>query len=133
MFYCNPCGDVRGWPRSLAKSHGRCEICTESRACNDMPSSSLPLPKDFPRVSGITRPVDNLYDEDGNPIPVIPKEPQKINYDRLHDFLKLFTKAERAKWGGTGSKAPDWVLEGMLWFMAQDPGHNELMRRLKDS
>lgn len=111
MFYCEPCRIKRDWPRSLAGSYGQCELCDEVASCWDRPSRTLPLPKEFPKV----------------------EKAQKINYARLNDFLGLFTKEERAEWGRNGQKAPDWILSGMLWFMANDPGHQELMRRLRDS
>jgi hypothetical protein len=123
MFYCDPCADKREWPPSLSRSYGRCEICDEMSVCNDKPSRHLPPPKQGfidPRL--VMKPAK----------PAVPKGPQKINYDRLNDFIRLFTKAERDSWAD-GGKAPDWVLEAMLWFMAQDPGHQELMRRLADS
>lgn len=55
----------------------------------------------------------------------------KIRYQRVADFMALFTDEEKALW--SESQAPDWVREGITWFMDQDPGHQELMRRLKES
>lgn len=45
MFYCGKCADEREWPDSLFKSRGRCEICGQAAACNDVPSKYLPMPK----------------------------------------------------------------------------------------
>lgn len=45
MFYCNQCKDKNDWPESIARSHGRCEVCGKSRDCNDVPSGALPPPK----------------------------------------------------------------------------------------
>lgn len=45
MFYCQLCAMDNGWPESLAKSFGSCEVCGKARECNDRPSSSLPLPQ----------------------------------------------------------------------------------------
>lgn len=56
----------------------------------------------------------------------------KINYQKVIDFIDLFTAEQRAEWANNGS-APDWVVMGIGWFMNQDPGHQELMERLKDS
>ena len=45
MFYCNPCGEKRGWPQSLMQSRGTCELCGKTMTCNHVQSSMLPLPK----------------------------------------------------------------------------------------
>lgn len=45
MFYCNPCGETRGWPQSLMQSRGTCELCGQLKTCNHVQSSMLPLPK----------------------------------------------------------------------------------------
>lgn len=42
MFYCNECRSRYGYPLSLARSHGPCEICGAVEKCNDVPSSELP-------------------------------------------------------------------------------------------
>lgn len=44
MFYCDECRKTRGWPGSIAKSVGTCEICGDIAECHDRPSGSLPLP-----------------------------------------------------------------------------------------
>jgi hypothetical protein len=44
MFYCDECGRKRGWPVTIVKSVGPCEICNRVGSCNDVPSSKLPLP-----------------------------------------------------------------------------------------
>ena len=44
MFYCEPCRKERNWPDSIGKSYGRCEVCGETRSCNDRAASTLPLP-----------------------------------------------------------------------------------------
>lgn len=41
MFYCDECAQARGWPKSLAKSRGPCEICEKTAVCNDLKSSEL--------------------------------------------------------------------------------------------
>jgi hypothetical protein len=46
MFYCNDCAKKNGYPESLCKSIGQCELCGEHKVCNDRPSSSLPKPKE---------------------------------------------------------------------------------------
>ena len=45
MFYCDPCAEKNGWPMSLRRSQGKCEMCDKVDLCNDTPSSQLPLPK----------------------------------------------------------------------------------------
>lgn len=50
MFYCNWCKDKYGWPTSLSRSHGRCEVCGKTRDCNDTPAGLLPLPKKEEKV-----------------------------------------------------------------------------------
>ena len=42
MFYCKECAEKNGYPESIAKSHGKCELCGNIRVCNDVPSSKLP-------------------------------------------------------------------------------------------
>jgi hypothetical protein len=45
MFYCDACGKERGWPHDdllIPVSRGRCEVCGQVRACNDVPTSHLP-------------------------------------------------------------------------------------------
>jgi hypothetical protein len=44
MFYCDPCGNKRGWPFGWFKSLGPCEICHQTRLCGDVPSGALPVP-----------------------------------------------------------------------------------------
>lgn len=44
MFYCDECAKPRGWPETIFRSEGPCEICGESRLCNDTPSRHLPIP-----------------------------------------------------------------------------------------
>lgn len=45
MFYCNPCGQERGWPiNTPSTSHGACELCGKGGVCNDVASKHLPLP-----------------------------------------------------------------------------------------
>lgn len=45
MFFCETCEDENGWPNSLFKSFGKCEICGNRAACSDVPSKYLPAPK----------------------------------------------------------------------------------------
>lgn len=45
MFYCDPCGEGRGWPiNPILKSSGPCEVCGVTALCNDIPSKELPIP-----------------------------------------------------------------------------------------
>jgi len=46
MFYCNECAEKNGYPESIRKSVGNCELCGKHANCNDIPSSELPLPKE---------------------------------------------------------------------------------------
>jgi hypothetical protein len=41
MFYCEDCRIERDYPESMVKSTGKCEICGELAACNDVPSKFL--------------------------------------------------------------------------------------------
>ena len=53
--------------------------------------------------------------------------------DRIVKFMNLFTPEEKAKWATLGEGgAPDWVVQGILWFMDQDPAHQRLMERLAE-
>ena len=45
MFYCNDCAEKYEYPTSIGKSVGKCEVCDKEAACNDVPSSQLPPPK----------------------------------------------------------------------------------------
>ncbi len=45
MFYCDPCSEKHGWPKSWHKSKGKCEMCGEVAICNDVPSKALPPSK----------------------------------------------------------------------------------------
>jgi hypothetical protein len=47
MFYCNKCAEEKGYPKSIAKSHGKCELCGNIAVCNDVPSSKLPEPNEI--------------------------------------------------------------------------------------
>jgi hypothetical protein len=48
MFYCPACATEKGWPESMARSEGRCEVCGKTRVCYDVPSKYLPLPAEPP-------------------------------------------------------------------------------------
>lgn len=53
MFYCNQCAEKNGYPKSIGRSIGVCEICGTYADCNDVPSSQLPKPKDlFSKFAG---------------------------------------------------------------------------------
>jgi hypothetical protein len=41
MFYCKECRDKKGWPVSIFRSLGNCEVCGEQAACYDIPSKYL--------------------------------------------------------------------------------------------
>jgi len=45
MFYCDKCGNKRGWPISAVRPLEACEVCEIVVVCNDTPSKLLPLPK----------------------------------------------------------------------------------------
>ena len=47
MFYCNDCAEKNGYPETMTKSEGLCELCGKHAICNDMPCSQLPKPKDM--------------------------------------------------------------------------------------
>ena len=46
VFYCNRCAESRGWPITMFRSYGSCEICRKQATCSDMPSKYLPIPKE---------------------------------------------------------------------------------------
>jgi hypothetical protein len=53
MFYCDDCADKNGFPKTITKSKGQCEICGKHAICNDTPCSQLPKPKDiFSKFAG---------------------------------------------------------------------------------
>jgi hypothetical protein len=45
VFYCDPCGVKNGWPDSILRSRGRCEVCGAEASCNDVHHSLLPEPR----------------------------------------------------------------------------------------
>lgn len=45
MFYCDECADKCGWPHTMFKSRGRCEMCEQTRTCNERRSADLPIPR----------------------------------------------------------------------------------------
>jgi len=73
MFYCNDCAKKNGYPESLCKSIGLCEICGEHKVCNDRPCSSLPMPT-----------LKGELGLDMNPVG-IPK--RKFSVDELYKFI----------------------------------------------
>lgn len=42
MFFCDPCKEKNGWPESIFKSYGRCEMCGKHAKCNEIHSAKLP-------------------------------------------------------------------------------------------
>lgn len=60
MFYCESCRERQGWPRSLGRSYGRCEVCSTDATffCWSLPSSRLSRRLDLPEpecLGGYTR------------------------------------------------------------------------------
>lgn len=54
MFYCKVCQKKKGWPQSIFKSYGKCEICGDLVYCFDVPSSQLPKPVESKTIDAIT-------------------------------------------------------------------------------
>lgn len=44
MFYCEDCAKRKGWPESMFRSRGTCEICKKRAVCFEVKSSFLPKP-----------------------------------------------------------------------------------------
>jgi len=44
MFYCPECQRKNGWPETMTRSAGPCEVCGQTDVCYDAPSHDLPLP-----------------------------------------------------------------------------------------
>ena len=42
MFYCSKCAKENGYPITISKSYGACELCEKIGPCNDMPCKDLP-------------------------------------------------------------------------------------------
>lgn len=61
MFFCEECREKNGWPDSMLRSRGRCEVCGEEAHCNDVPSSQLPRPQPGPLVQGDLRRVSDRH------------------------------------------------------------------------
>lgn len=67
MFYCEPCAEWTGWPETVSRSRGRCEVCGEAAVCNDRKSSDLPRPKRAgPRPTGFPK---DYSPTRGDPLP----------------------------------------------------------------
>lgn len=64
MFYCEECRKENKYPESFTTSMGRCEICKTSKYCHDVPSSSLPKPKEtvLDVIKGIPQQPQAQYD-----------------------------------------------------------------------
>jgi hypothetical protein len=45
MFYCEECRKKKGWPESMMRSFGPCEVCRQTRECYDVSSKHLPWPE----------------------------------------------------------------------------------------
>lgn len=43
MFFCDLCAKDCGYPESICKSRGACEICKSPAVCNDIKLSYLPM------------------------------------------------------------------------------------------
>jgi hypothetical protein len=43
MFYCKACQEITGWPKTLLKSKGRCEICGKTAICYAATLKMLPV------------------------------------------------------------------------------------------
>jgi hypothetical protein len=41
MFFCEPCQRKKEWPKSLALSVGKCEVCGVNSVCYDIDSKFL--------------------------------------------------------------------------------------------
>jgi hypothetical protein len=56
MFYCSDCAKKNGYPESICKSVGACELCGKIALCSDRASDTLPKPKEpedlFSRFAG---------------------------------------------------------------------------------
>lgn len=46
-FYCDPCGDNRGWPRRIDPVNGRCQVCGEEVLGNHIRTELLPTPETY--------------------------------------------------------------------------------------
>lgn len=45
MFYCQACADRNGYPETMFKSEGPCEVCGTVAVCNERASKDLPPPR----------------------------------------------------------------------------------------
>ncbi len=62
MFYCNDCAKKYEYPESFSKSGGKCELCGESKVCNDVPSRELAKPKKRVGVTGMVLNYNQAFD-----------------------------------------------------------------------
>lgn len=67
MFYCSDCAKKNGYPESICKSVGACELCGKISLCSDRASDTLPKPKEpedlFSRFAGTALfPKENIDD-----------------------------------------------------------------------
>lgn len=45
IFYCDPCGDERSWPRKMIAVHGFCQVCGEEAMGSQIHRDLLPQPE----------------------------------------------------------------------------------------
>lgn len=104
MFYCDPCADKLGYPKTAFKSRGRCECCSETAVCNDMPSSALPYPKTMSaqEIADAERMIAELGTKgkaEKRPEPESEKQTSEV--ERLREALRrayVLIKDERDGW-----------------------------------
>ena len=41
MFYCDSCADKKGYPKTLFRSFGLCELCHQEASCSDLSCRKL--------------------------------------------------------------------------------------------
>ena len=85
MFYCDECAKKKGWPETLFKSAGVCEVCGRVKVCNNRKSSDLPRP--IPKRCTLP---------DGKYIMSTPGVPLKLNVEKRGTTLTFLD--------GTGTK-----------------------------
>lgn len=52
MFYCESCRKKKGYPESMNKSYGKCEICGNQAVCHEVASKHLPKKGEPESVEG---------------------------------------------------------------------------------
>ena len=91
MFYCNDCAKKYGYPESMVRSYGPCEMCGKTKECNDVPCSALPdTPEDLRVLERYFKKVDGKW--------VMKSKEERDTKSKYVDKEKLLAWLRKARW-----------------------------------